>query len=251
MTPERGWILYYDEDVLVVNKPPGLPALRDGYDPTAPFVKSLLEPELGRLWIVHRLDRYTSGVMILARSPQAHRALNDQFQSHQVIKIYHALVVNSPAWKEMVVDLPLRPDGDRRHRTVVDQAQGKPAVTRLRLLESYGLLSLIEAVPQTGRAHQLRAHLSATGFPIVCDALYGGGQQLAYPSMPAGSARDWAAQTNLLERMGLHACSLEIEHPADRARVIFEAPYALDFEHTLDILRQNPPHSLELIAGLR
>lgn len=250
-TPERGWILYCDEDVLVVNKPPGLPALRDGYDPAAPYVKSLLEPEFGPLWIVHRLDRYTSGVMILARSPQAHRALNDQFQSHQVIKVYHALVVNSPAWEEMVVDLPLRPDGDRRHRTVVDQALGKPAVTRLRLLESFGAFSLIEAVPQTGRTHQLRAHLSATGFPIVCDALYGGGQQLAYSSKPAGSARNRAAPTNLLQRMGLHACSLEIDHLTNHARVAFEAPYSPDLEHTLEFLRQNPPEPLKLIADLR
>jgi RluA family pseudouridine synthase len=251
VSPEQDWIIYNDDALLAVNKPAGLPALPDGYSAGAAHVKSLLESEFGRLWIVHRLDRNTSGVMILARTPQAHRALNDQFQSHQAVKVYHAVVIGSPTWEEMVVDLALQPDGDRRHRTVVDQAHGKPAITRLRLLERLGCFSLVEAVPQTGRTHQLRAHLSAVGFPIVCDPLYGGGQRLAYASQAPGSGRNHPPQTDPLERMGLHACRLEIEHPLDHAWVVIQAPYSADLEHTIKILRQNPPNLLELITAPR
>ena len=248
--PALDWIRYSDDALLAVNKPAGLPALPDGYHPEAPHMKLLLEPHYGRLWIVHRLDRQTSGLMLLARSPQAHRALNDQFQSHQVNKIYHALIVGLPPWDETVIDLPLRPDGDRRHRTVIDQSRGKPASTHLRMLERFGRFSLVQAIPRTGRTHQLRAHLSAVGFPILCDALYGGGQRLVTSPQPAGSVGN-SVETGLLERMGLHAWSLEFQHPVTRSQMRLEAPYPPDFEGTLEMLRQTPPGSLELITDSR
>jgi RluA family pseudouridine synthase len=248
---EPGWILYQDDSLLAVNKPAGLPALPDGYTPEAPHVKRLLEPHFGRLWIVHRLDRQTSGVMLLARSPQAHRFLNDQFQSHQVNKIYHALIVGNPSWDETVIELPLRPDGDRKHRTVVDHARGKPASTHLRLLERFGQFSLLEAAPRTGRTHQLRAHLSAAGFPILCDALYGGDQLLVISITSAGSGEGIAAGVELLDRMGLHAWSLEFQHPVTQSRTKLVAPYPPDFDHTLEILRQLPDSGVELLPGSR
>lgn len=236
---------------MAVNKPAGLPTLPDGYTPEVPHVKRLLEPHFGRLWIVHRLDRQTSGVMLLARSPQAHRFLNDQFQSHQVNKIYHALIVGNPSWDETVIELPLRPDGDRKHRTVVDHARGKSASTHLRLLERFGQFSLLEAAPRTGRTHQLRAHLTAAGFPILCDALYGGGVRLvAYP-LREGSGENAATQVDLMVRIGLHAWSLEFQHPVTQSRTILLAPYPPDFDHTLGILRQLPDSSVELIPGSR
>jgi 23S rRNA pseudouridine1911/1915/1917 synthase len=189
--------------------------------------------------------------MLLARSPQVHRALNDQFQSHQVNKTYHALIVGLPPWDETVIDLPLRPDGDRRHRTVVDQSRGKPASTHLRLLERFGRFSLVQAAPRTGRTHQLRAHLSAAGFPILCDALYGGGQRLVASPPSSGSGGSAAAGAGLLERMGLHAWCLEFQHPVTRSHMRLEAPYPADFESTLEVLRQTPPAMLELITGPR
>lgn len=230
--------LYSDDALLVVSKPTGLAVLPDGYDPNALHVRSLLEPVFGALWIVHRLDKDTSGVLILARSAHAHRLLNDQFASHTVIKRYHALVVGTPDWEKHSVRLPLRPDGDRRHRTVVDPRLGKPAVTHLQVLERYRGYALLEAVPKTGRTHQIRAHLGALDLPVAADKLYGDGQPLLLSHLKLDYRLGKHPERPLLERQGLHAYQLEIEHPLDKEKRLFEAPYPKDLASTLRYLRR-------------
>jgi RluA family pseudouridine synthase len=220
------WVLWSDDALIVINKPAGLPTLPDGYDRNAPHVKSVLAPLFGPLWIVHRLDRETSGVLLLARSASAPRALNTEFDQRRVTKIYHALVVGNPTWETQTIELPLRPNGDRRHRTVVDHSKGKPAITELRVLERLGDYALLEAAPKTGRTHQIRAHLAAEGLPIVVDALYGGGK-----SLPA------AGPAPGLTRMGLHAYSLTVTHPLSGQSFSIEAPYPEDMASALARLR--------------
>jgi RluA family pseudouridine synthase len=207
-------LLTLDSTILAISKPAGLPTLPDGYDKAAPHVCSLLEPEWGRLWIVHRLDKETSGVLLLARTAAAHRALNLQFDAHQIEKVYHALVVGSPAWEEHTFDTPLRPNGDRRHRTIPDQA-GKPAVTQVKVLQRLGDFTLIEARPATGRTHQIRAHLGfVAGLPLAADTLYG--CKLPPDALP-------------IARVALHACSLTFTHPVSGEKLTLEAPYPPDF----------------------
>jgi len=213
-------VLAVDGDFLVINKPPGLPTLPDGYDPTRPHVRSVLEPEFGRVWIVHRLDRQTSGVLLVARSASVHRALNLQFDAHLPQKIYHALVMGCPTWESQEVDQPLKPDGDRRHRTVIS-LQGKPALTHLSVLQRFAAHALLEAAPHTGRTHQIRAHLAFCGLPIAADSLYGGGE-----SLPP-----------FLARMGLHAHALSSQHPATGQPLRCEAPYPDDLAAALEGLR--------------
>jgi len=230
-------ILWSDGSMLVVDKPVGLPSLPDGYDPEAPHLRSVLIPEFGPLWIVHRLDRDTSGVMVLARSPQAHRALNTQFQEHQVSKVYHALVMGEPDWTEKDIDLPLRPDGDRRHRTVVDFQRGKPSLTRLRVLERFEQFTLIEAIPESGRTHQVRAHLSAQELPIACDALYGAGGGIYLSQVKPRPCIGAKPEIPLISRLALHARSLAFLHPITLNALCFEAPYPGDFADFLQALR--------------
>lgn len=232
-------ILWQDDDLLVVNKPAGLLVLPDGYDPEAPHLSSVLAPKYGDLWIVHRLDRHTSGIVIVARNPQVHRALNIQFEKRQVHKVYHALVVGRPDWDQQIVKLRLKADGDRRHRTVVDSRNGKNAVTVLRLLERYGRYSLVEAMPKTGRTHQIRVHLAVRKVPIAADELYGDGQgvflsQIKPNYLPSATK----LERPLLNRLALHAWSLSFEHPANGETCAFEAPYPKDFSITLRQLRK-------------
>jgi tRNA pseudouridine32 synthase/23S rRNA pseudouridine746 synthase len=228
----RDWVLHIDEALLVVNKPAGLPTLPDGYQAGAPYLVGLLQEAFGRLWVVHRLDRETSGVLVLARTAEAHRGLNVQFQEREIAKIYHALVVGKPAWDERTVKLPLRADGDRRHRTVVDRVDGKPSTTGCRVLSRLGDYTLIEARPKTGRPHQIRAHLAAEHLPLVGDLLYasqGGGLQ----GDSGAALRRLLVDAAPLARLGLHALALTLEHPASGATVTFEAPYPPDFAAAL------------------
>jgi tRNA pseudouridine32 synthase/23S rRNA pseudouridine746 synthase len=221
-------VIWEDETILVVNKPPGLLTLPDGYDPSAPHLKAELSHKFGRLWIVHRLDRETSGVIVLARSAMAHRHLNTQFQEQAVSKIYHALVVGAPAWDRKIIELPLKVDGDRRHRTVVDTQNGKESITRLKVLERFNSFCLMEAAPKSGRRHQIRVHLLSSGFPIAGDILYGGGKEV-------GAQHEIS---RILMRSALHARSIKLTHPASGEEILFEAQYADDFKSALHLFHR-------------
>jgi len=213
--------LYSDSDILVVDKPAGVLSIPDGYDRAVPYMGRLLEPSFGRLWVVHRLDKDTSGVMIFARNAEAHRALSNQFSAHQVSKTYHAIIEGQPEWGEKWLDLPLRSNVGRRNRTTVDIGEGKPARTFFRVLERFQKYALLEAKPETGRTHQIRAHLYDLGFYILSDPLYGHGQI-----------------SPLIGRLALHARSISIWHPTTGVMIHFEAPYPQDFDWGMSQLRQ-------------
>jgi RluA family pseudouridine synthase len=231
-------VLWSDDSILVVNKPPGLLTLPDGYDPDLPHLAAVLEPDYGPLWIVHRLDKETSGVLVMARHAQAHRQLNTQFATRQISKTYHALTAGNPDWEERTVKLSLQPDGDRRHRTVIAPRVGKASVTRLRVLERFGAYALVEAVPETGRTHQIRTHLAAVGYPITGDALYGDGEGVFLSKIKPGYHPGKTPEKAILERLALHARSLSFVHPMSGEEVMFEAPYPEDLENTLRQLRK-------------
>lgn len=240
MVPKFDWvgmeILYQDETLLVINKPAGLSTLPDGYNPTLPHVKSVLELQTGRLWIVHRLDKGTSGVLLLARTAESHRSLNTQFEQHQVSKIYHALVIGNPIWHVKTIDLPLRPNGDRSHRTLIDRDNGKLAISHLKVLERFGHYCLVEAAPETGRTHQIRAHLSSEDLYIIGDKLYG----FRKSGIPMESHPQYEIDLSKISvaGIGLHARSLEINHPISGQRLKFEALYPACWEEILQLLRK-------------
>lgn len=220
MAERRVPVLFADEHLLVIAKPAGLLAVPDGWQPNLPHVRAVLEPQWGRLWVVHRLDKDTSGVMVLARSATAHRALNAQFAQREIRKTYHAIVFGEPRWRQRTVTLRLAPNRGRRKRTVV-AAHGKEARTDLRVLQRFGAFSLLEAVPHTGRRHQVRVHLFTAGFPIVNDPLYG--EATDDHPLP-------------IQRLALHARRLTFRHPATGETVGFTAPHPPDFAAALENL---------------
>jgi tRNA pseudouridine32 synthase / 23S rRNA pseudouridine746 synthase len=211
-------IIYDDSQILTVNKPAGVLSIADGYDRDLPHVRTLLEPEFGRLWVVHRLDKETSGVMILARTPEAHRALNLQFTIHSIRKEYRALVFGDFP-ETLIAASPLLVDGDRHHRTIVDEARGKPASTRFSLSKSFNAgISLISAFPSTGFTHQIRAHLYHAGFPILGDQLY---------CTPESKLRSEQLE---IYRVALHAELITFVHPETNISLTLTADPPEDFQ---------------------
>lgn len=234
-------VIWSDAALVVISKPAGILALPDGYDPTLPHVKSILYPQFGSLWIVHRLDRDTSGVMVLARTAAAHKELNTQFQGRAVKKVYKALVIGNPAWDRKVIELPLKVNAGRRHRTVVDLEDGKPSVTAISVIERFKDYSLVSAVPETGRRHQIRAHLAEVGFPIACDSLYGGQEEILVGGIQTGDQMGDGEQQVLLQRTALHASLIELIHPLDGQRQVFESPLPEDLAILLEFIRSSAP----------
>ncbi|MCL5997123.1 MAG: RluA family pseudouridine synthase [Chloroflexi bacterium] len=236
-------VLHADETILVVNKPAGLPTLPDGYDTERLYLVTALEPEHGTLWVVHRLDRETSGVIVLARNQEAHKSLNTQFEQRDVSKVYHALVSGNPMWDERTISAPLRADSDNHHRTVIDNDMGKPATTAFRVLERFGRgavrYALVEAQPETGRTHQIRVHLAALGAPVAVDLLYGKAAPILLSEIKRQYRGEVETERPLLDRLGLHALRLSIRHPLTGEQMQFEAPYPKDFGATLNQLRKH------------
>jgi len=230
-------VIWSDKDLLVIDKPAGILSLPDGYDPSLPHLKSILSPIHGPLWIVHRLDRYTSGVMVLARGLEAHQKLNIQFQERKVKKAYRALVLGNPEWDQKSIELPLRVNTGRRHRTVVDLDRGKPSATHFSVHERFKDYSLIEAIPETGRRHQIRAHLSNEGYPVVCDRLYGNQREIRRSEIDAHFHPGMEPGGPVLTRAGLHARSIGFIHPIDGQKTNFKSPLASDMQLMLNILR--------------
>ena len=230
----NNWILYQDQNILVINKPSGIITIPDGYNPDLPHIRSFLEPSFGRLFIVHRLDKDTSGVMVIAHTEISHRNLNLQFDNRMVKKQYQALILGNPTWAEMIVDSPLTINGDRSHRTRILPHKGKPARTDYLKVITWKTITQLEAKPFTGYTHQVRAHISSIGFPILFDTLY------TPPNLKEMSKSIIASldMDSINHRMMLHASEISLVHPESGESISFQAPIQADMMHIISILNK-------------
>lgn len=236
-------ILYEDEDMLALNKQPDLivhPAR--GYK-SGTLVNGLVYhfqklstcPDDIRPGIVHRLDRNTTGCLVVAKSDTAHWKLSRQFAERTTKKTYIALVHGTPELDADCINQPLGVHPTKREKYAIRPDIGKEAITIYRLLEKFNGYALVEVDIKTGRTHQIRVHLSYLKHPIVADDMYGG--KVVYPWQIEN--RQACPEEPLLARCALHAWKLEINHPVTDERMHFEAPLPEDMQNLLDALRQH------------
>ncbi|MDR0403339.1 MAG: RNA pseudouridine synthase [Treponema sp.] len=207
-------IVYEDENLIAVNKASGISVGRERWEEEAQRLDRLLAERTPKLYTVHRIDKETSGLVVFAKNAETHKTLSAAFESRRVEKIYTAVVHGRPAWPGGGIEcsLPLLPDGNKKHLTIIDKYRGKASRTNFSLLLSAGNYSVVEARPATGRTHQIRVHLAALGHPIVCDFLYGkkgrGGGGVYLSSFKRNWRGDAFEEKPLLQRLGLHAAKL-------------------------------------------
>lgn len=233
-------ILYEDEAILAVNKPAGFSVIHDNHRPDTATLVEILSAQFGRLWIVHRLDRETSGVLLFARTEQAHQRLNSQFQSRAVKKTYHLLACGVFVWQSIEVTTSLRVNGDRLHRTIVDLNAGKSAQTNFFIQEAFTRqIFLIKANPLSGYTHQIRVHLSSLNGCILYDRLYKPHPfppQSAEPFEPKDSM-EWISRNLPIRRLALHASEITFLHPLHNDTQRICARFSQDFEASLAMLK--------------
>jgi 23S rRNA pseudouridine1911/1915/1917 synthase len=215
-------LLYVDDDFVIVNKPAGMVVHAGAGHSRGTLVNALLHrlgklPEAGgalRPGIVHRLDRETSGAMVVARNDQAHEHLSEQFRSRNVRKIYLALVHGKMPRDSGTITLPISRDPRRRTRMTARATKGRHARTDWRVIARLDRCTLVEAVLRTGRTHQIRAHFGAIGHPVVGDTLYGAPRGL----------RAGTRNLPLLERNFLHAARIGFSQPSSGSWLEVRAP---------------------------
>lgn len=234
-------ILYEDNHLIVLNKPAGMlvhPA--SGVD-TGTLVNALLAHcndlsgigGVERPGIVHRLDKDTSGALVVAKTDLAHRELSVQFEKHTITRQYVAVVCGVPAEVAGTIEAQIaRSRRDRRRMATVNN-NGRRAVTHYQVLEIYHKFSLVQLTLETGRLHQIRVHLQHIGYPVAGDPIYGGDQRALKDAdkLPLKHA------LMNLKRQALHARTLQFEHPVTHERLIFSVPKPEDMDRLVDALR--------------
>lgn len=240
-------IVYQDDDLLVVDKPPGLVVHPAAGNATGTLVHALLYhvPGLagGAVWrpgIVHRLDKDTSGLLIVARHERSHAALADALRARQVRRSYVAIVWGRVGDASGTIEAAIgRSPSDRKRMAVVSRG-GKPAITRYRVRERLAVVSVLDVALATGRTHQIRVHMAHLGHPVFGDPGYGGRNSRLTPL--TGGLRVHARRAlDRLPRQALHAARLVFQHPVTGEELRFEAPLPEDLVATLALLREPVP----------
>jgi 23S rRNA pseudouridine955/2504/2580 synthase len=223
------WIIFEDEHLVAVNKPSNMPSIPERNPDGS--IKSIYELAIDKGYLIcHRLDKETSGIMILAKNPNSHREINLLFQNKEVKKFYHAIVHNPSFFDNLLVELPLL---ITKRKVFANKSEGKKAETILNTLENYKHFSLVECQPKTGRQHQIRVHLSTQNQPIVGDELYGGHK----PKLNDFKRKFTGDSANeLIHRFALHARRTEFTLMGKDYSI--EAEYPNDFATLLKIIKK-------------
>ncbi len=242
-------ILWEDEDVIAINKPAGMVVHPAKGHWRGTLTSGLIDrfqqlSSIGgatRPGIVHRLDRETSGVILVAKNDLAHIRLVEQFQNRTIEKEYWAIVSPAPNFDQDRVDLPIGKHPYQRERMAIreNHPTSRPAETTFQVVQRFRGFAILRVLPKTGRTHQIRVHLAHIGCPVLCDRLYSGRASLTEAMLHGGV--DQAAgndQTALLNRQALHAHRIAFQHPKSNQTIRIEAPLPADLEATQAALQK-------------
>jgi len=240
-------ILYEDDDLIAINKPAQMvvhPAkghwqgtLVSALSHHFQQLSTVGGPE--RPGIIHRLDRDTTGVIVVAKHDQSHQLIAKQFENRTTRKEYHCLTLGIPDRDRDLIDEPIGPHPYVRERMAVrhDHPRARSAQSFFHVLERFRHIALLQLEPKTGRTHQIRVHLQHLGYPILADKLYGGRHPITAEFLMTGRDHREKEPTPVLTRQALHSAKLTITHPRTGNALTFEAPYPPDLVETIKILR--------------
>lgn len=242
-------IVYEDDDLVAINKQPGLNVHPPGRGSNQGTLVSGLvyhfQHDLStvsgplRPGIVHRLDKDTTGVMLIAKHDSAHFKLAKQFHNRTTEKVYHAVVQGELERDEDIIDLPLGRNRRSPEKQAVDFKSGRTAVTQYKVLERYDGYTYVELYPKSGRTHQLRVHMMYIGHPIATDFVYGRQRVIFQDEFPAGPDEEPRDQDRIIiARQALHAHRISFAHPRTDERMTCEAPIPDDIQELIDNLRR-------------
>jgi 23S rRNA pseudouridine955/2504/2580 synthase/23S rRNA pseudouridine1911/1915/1917 synthase len=223
-------IVYEDEHFIAINKPPGLLVIPDHFNKLEESILDRLKKKYNDIYSVHRLDRETSGILIYAKNALVHQKLSTQFEKHKIKKTYVALVKGIMTNSEGIIDLPLSKKNKHANEMVVDKLYGKPSITEYKTIKRFEKFTLVEVFPHTGRTHQIRIHFKAIGHPLAIDKLYSNTDGIFLSDIKPKFKQSKDIEKPLMDRLTLHALSLEFVHPVSFTKMKLEAPLWKDFK---------------------
>jgi len=230
-------IISENEAFIVLNKPAGLLSIpdREGKEIS---LKTMLQEKFGEIFTVHRLDKETSGIIVFAKTSEAHKNLSQQFEARETEKIYAGLVLGVLADKKGTIDAPISEHPTKKGTMVVNR-KGKATITDFEVLEEFGIFSWVKFRIHTGRTHQIRVHMKHTGHPIACHVLYGDGKPILLSSIKYRYkiSKKEEEERPILNRLALHAQFLKFK-TGDQKLFEAEAPLPKDLKALLNQLRK-------------
>lgn len=239
MLDEKIEVIYEDEDFIALNKPAGILSIPDRFSKSLPNLYDILTKRYGRIFVVHRLDKETSGVICFAKNEEAHSDLTEKFEEHEVNKVYLALITGHLRNKEGKIDIPLSENPKFPGTMRVDYEAGKRSITEYKVLEEFENYSLVEVRPLTGRMHQIRIHFKAIGHPLAIDSIYGNRNEIFLSEIKKKyRLKENEPEKPLMNRLTLHALRLGFFHFRKKEYIEFEARLPKDFESLLKQLRK-------------
>ncbi len=229
-------ILFEDNDFIVINKPSGISTLDERKDDFAPSILRMAQDYSEDAQVGHRLDKETTGALVIAKNPEAYRHISMQFEHRETAKRYHAVVEGMHDWDGIMVNLPIHPLKDGK--VIIDRQKGKHAETWFRTLQVFKGYTLVECLPITGRMHQIRIHLTCLKAPIVCDEMYGGEMIFLSDLKKKFNLKKETEELPLMRRVALHAYSLTFHLLNGEVKDVV-APYPKDFAVLVKQLDKN------------